>query len=80
VSSGQPSVDSGHSHDENQVSSTSGSWVSADLPHVPQAAGGSTATVSAAHAASSQVHTGMRCPHHSCREMHQSRMLVIQWR
>src|SRR4051812_35595240 len=69
----------GHSHDENHVSSTSGSWVSRAPPHFEQAVGGSTATVSSPQAGSSHVHTGMRCPHHSCREMHQSRMFVIQW-
>src|SRR5439155_24070293 len=25
------------------------------------------------------VHTGMRCPHQSCRLMHQSWMVAIQW-
>src|SRR5690348_3618564 len=68
----------GHSHDENHVSSTSGSCVSALPLHLAHAAGGSTATVSAPHAASPQYQTGMRCPHHSWREMHQSLMLVIQ--
>jgi len=28
----------------------------------------------------SQVQAGMRWPHHSWREMHQSRMLIIQWK
>ena len=27
----------------------------------------------------SQYQTGMRCPHQSWREMHQSRMFSIQW-
>ena len=27
---------------------------------------------------SAQYQTGIRCPHHSCREMHQSRMFSIQ--
>ena len=27
-----------------------------------------------------QYQAGMRCPHQSCREMHQSRMLCIQWK
>src|SRR5258705_8192216 len=71
-------VANGHSHDENQVSSTSSSWVSASDPQWPQKLGGGRATVIWLHLA--QYQTGMRCPHQSCREMHQSRMLCIQWK
>src|SRR5688572_20562990 len=76
VSAGQPSVDIGQSHDENQVSSTSSSCLRLVPPHFAHADGASTATVSPPH---SQYHTGILCPHHSWREMHQSRMFVIQW-
>ena len=40
-----------------------------------QALGVSRATVICLHVA--QCHAGMRCPHHNCREMHQSWMLRI---
>ena len=75
VSSGQPSVENGHSAELNQVSSTSSSWRSDVAPQVPHAAGAARATVMCS---SGQNHAGMRCPHHSWREMHQSLMLVIQ--
>src|SRR4051794_35541594 len=74
VSSGQPSVENGQSPDENQVSSTSGSWRSAVLPHVAHAVGSSRPTIVWPW---SQYHAGMRCPHQSCREMHQSWMFSI---
>jgi len=76
VFSGQPSGEKVHSQLLNQVSSTSGSWVRAVPPHSGQDAGVSTAQISRPQP--SQVQNGMRCPHHSCREMHQSRMLRIQ--
>ncbi len=60
----------GHSHDENQVSSTSSSC------RQPSPAGRSTETA----ISSPRYQTGMRCPHHSCREMHQSRMFSSQFR
>ena len=68
-------VANGHSAEENQVSSTSGSRSSAAEPHVAHAAGSSSATVSCP---SGQYHTGIWCPHQSCREMHHGRMLSIQ--
>ena len=73
VCSGQPSVENGHSPEENQVSSTS-------VVLAPARAGGGSlvagrrTTVSP----SGPYQTGMRWPHQSWREMHQSRMLSIQ--
>ena len=58
------------------MSSTSGSCAIFAEPHFAHFAGLSRATVTPLHAA--QCHAGMRCPHHNCREMHQSRMLRIQ--
>ncbi len=78
VSAGQPSVANGQSHDENQVSSTSSSCLSSTPPQCWQAAGVVRATVIPWHLP--QYQTGMRCPHQSWREMHQSRMLRIQWK
>src|SRR5947209_19577569 len=72
VSSGQPSVEYGQSCEENHVSSTSGSWTSSTDPHSAHAVGSST---DATWCPFAQYHTGMRCPHHSCREMFQSRRL-----
>ena len=60
------------------MSSTSSSCLSSAAPHLGQAAGTARATVISAHLP--QYQAGMRCPHHSCREMHQSRMLCIQWK
>jgi hypothetical protein len=55
----------------------SSSWRSRSLaPHPLHAVGSCRATVIALQP--SQYHAGIRCPHHSWREMHQSRMLVIQ--
>src|SRR4051812_29018972 len=68
-------VANGHSQEENQVSSTSSSWRSAVPPHLLHAVGAERATITPPQ---SQYHAGMRCPHHSWRETHQSRMLVIQ--
>ena len=45
-------------------------------PCIGQLSGSSTATITSPQ--SSQYQTGMRCPHHSWREMHQSRMFSIQ--
>src|SRR5206468_10470156 len=47
-------------------------------PHFVQAAGAVRATIVSLHLP--QYQAGMRCPHQSCREMHQSRMLCIQWK
>src|SRR6185437_12152700 len=74
---GQPSVESGQSHDENQVSSTSSSWRTAP-PHAAHADTSSRLTMGVPPHAS-QYHTGMRWPHHNWREMFQSRMFSIQF-
>ncbi len=68
-------VANGHSADENQVSSTSGSRSSAAEPQVAQAAGSSSSTVSWP---SGQYQTGIWCPHQSWRETHHGRMWSIQ--
>src|SRR4029078_11036030 len=73
--SGQPRVENGHSADENQVSRMSPSWRRLPLLHVGHAVGSWRATITSPH---SQYQAGMRWPHHSWREMHQSLMLVIQ--
>src|SRR5262249_58031777 len=68
---GQPSVENGHSAEENQVSSTSGSC-SQPSP------GGSSSGPTHVTLSFGPYQTGIRCPHHSCREMHQSCMLSTQ--
>ena len=73
--SGQPSVENGHRPEENHVSSTDSSCLSFVPPHLGQARGASRDTIISPQ---SQYHAGMRCPHQSCREMHQSRMFSIQ--
>src|SRR5207237_9731302 len=71
----QPSVENGQRPLENHVSSTSVSWRrSAELQR-GQAVGVSRATMISLH--SPQCQAGMRWPHQSWREMHQSRMLYI---
>src|SRR5579871_4666981 len=75
VSSGQPSVESGHSPELNHVSSTSVSCSIAAEPQCEQVVGVSRATVIFLQLP--QFHAGTRWPHQSCREMHQSRMLYI---
>ncbi len=72
MSSGQPRVENGHRADENQVSSTSSSWV--------QPAGGESSGPKQASSPSGEYQTGIRCPHHSCRLMHQSRRLSTHWK
>src|SRR5262245_26383128 len=74
VLSGQPITENGQSCDENQVSSTSGSCVNFFEPQVAQTAGSSSETVRWPF---SQVNAGIRWPHQSCREMHQSWMFSI---
>src|SRR6266481_6018480 len=71
-------VEKGQSAELNHVSSTSGSCVSLLEPHFVHFAGAWRATIISLQPA--QYQAGMRCPHHSCREMHQSRMLCIQWK
>ena len=64
--------------EENQVSSTSGSC-STGPPQAGQAASdSSTVTIVSPHCW--QYQTGMRCPHQSWREMHQSWMFSSQLR
>ncbi len=75
VSSGQPSVENGHRLELNQVSSTSGSCVSL----VDRNVGHRRCFASYGDLLQSpQCHAGMRWPHQSWREMHQSRMFSIQ--
>ena len=76
MSSGQPSVLNGQSHELNQVSSTSGSCSILEPPQCAQAAGSSRLTVISPQSA--QYQTGMRWPHQSWREMFQSRMFSSQ--
>ena len=57
------------------MSSTSGSCVSSFEPHSAQAVGSSSDTVTWPFG---HVNAGMRWPHQSCREMHQSWMFRIQ--
>src|SRR6202051_698355 len=68
-------VENGHSAELNHVSSTSGSCVSLPEPHFVHFDGVSRATIISLQ--SPQCQAGIRCTHHSCREMHQSRMLRI---
>src|SRR5580698_4308822 len=68
----------GHSPELNHVSRTSVSWVMLTDPQCSQAVGVSRATV--IFLQSAQCHAGIRWPHQSCREMHQSRMFSIQFR
>ncbi len=70
--SGQPSVENGHSPLENQVSSTSSSC------RQPSPDGGSSSGPTQTISPSGPYQTGMRWPHHSWREMHQSCMLSTQ--
>jgi hypothetical protein len=81
VCSGQPSVEKGTSADENHVSSTSSSRFS-----LPVYASSSSLGCASARRArdvrfrrSSPYQAGMRWPHHSWREMHQSWMLFSHW-
>jgi len=72
VSSGQPRVENGHSAEENQVSSTSPSWVQPGDP------GGSSSGPTQTVSPLDEYQTGIRCPHHSWRLMHQSCMSSTQ--
>ena len=74
--SGHPRVEKGHSAEENQVSRVSSSCFRAVQPHFGQAAGSSRLTTISPQ--SGQYHAGIRCPHHSWREIHQSRIFSIQ--
>ena len=63
-------VENGHSAEENQVSSTSGSC--------SQPGGGVSSGPRHTICPSGPCHIGMRWPHHNCREMHQSCMSSTQ--
>ena len=75
---GQPKTVKGNRPEENQVSSTSVSCAISLDPHFEQAVGVVRATVISLHAP--QCHAGIRWPHQSWREMHQSWMFVIHSR
>ncbi len=74
--SGQPMVEKGHSAEENHVSKVSSSCLRRLPPQAGQDVGVVSDTMISSQ--SSQYQAGMRCPHHSCREMHQSRIFSIQ--
>jgi hypothetical protein len=76
VPSGHPSVENGHRPEENQVSSTSGSWTSLSVPARATASPASWATKTRP---SSVYHAGIWWPHQSWREMHQGLMFSSQW-
>src|SRR6202012_3950320 len=77
--SGQPSVENGHSADENHVSSTSSLRRSAmPLPNLASASSRASSSLSATKTVpSSAYHAGIWCPHHSWRDMHHGWMLRI---
>src|SRR5687767_8728615 len=68
-------VEKGHKPELNHVSSTSVSCTRSAEPQREHDAGVSRATTISRHLR--QCHAGMRWPHQSWREMHQSRMLYI---
>src|SRR5580700_8619928 len=68
-------VENGHSAELNHVSSTSGSCVNLDEGHFVHLLGTWRATIISLQ--SPQYQAGIRWPHQSWREMHQSRMLRI---
>src|SRR5207245_4129334 len=59
VCSGQPSVENGHKAEENQVSSTSGSWINSCPPQFGQCVGGVLATIGLASKGMTQVPSGL---------------------
>src|SRR5207247_1383519 len=77
VLSGQAKTENGISHDENQVSKTSGSRTSSCDAHSAQATGSGPPGFGTVTCAFPQYHAGISCPHQSWREMHQSRMFLI---
>src|SRR3989442_14049152 len=76
VSSGHPIVEKGHRPEENHVSSTSGSWRTAP-PQLGHAARSVRETWTVSQR--SQYQAGILGPHQSWREMHQGRVVSIQW-
>src|SRR4051794_6683047 len=80
VCSGQPIVENGTSADENQVSSTSSSRRNAPVDPAAAAFAFASSSVRATkYWPASSYHAGMRWPHHSWREMHQSWILPSHW-
>src|SRR5438105_622953 len=77
VLSGHPSVEWHHRADENQVSSTSSSRSSA-LALLPAFFAASSTLRATKTLPASSYHAGMRWPHQSWREMHQSCTLASQ--
>src|SRR5690606_33056793 len=71
-------AENGQSAGLNQVSSTSSSCVSPACRQGAHLSGSTSATVTFLQLA--QFHAGIRCPHQSWREMHQSSMMFIQCR
>src|SRR5437764_8998083 len=71
VFSGQPSVEWHQSAEENHVSSTSSSCRSEETGF-PEHFAASAALRATKILPASSYHAGMRCPHQSWREMHQS--------
>src|ERR1019366_2173811 len=65
------------SHEENQVSRTSGSRRSVLELQVPHTAGSGSPGFGTVTCPSGQYHAGISCPHQSWREMHQSRRFRI---
>src|SRR5450755_690639 len=65
------------SHDENQVSKTSGSRTSFPAPHVAHASGSPAPGFGTVTWPSGQYQAGISWPHQSWRETHQSRMFRI---
>ena len=76
LSLGQPRVEKGHRAEENQVSSTSSSWRMWVEWQCWHSVGSVSLTVISPQ--SSHVQAGMRWPHQSWREMHQSWTFSIQ--
>src|SRR5215471_13499891 len=77
VSFGHPSVEWHHSADENHVSSTSSSCLSA-LAGFPARFAAASALRATKILPSASYHAGMRWPHQSWRDMHQSCTLASQ--
>src|SRR4029078_2029112 len=83
VCAGQPSVEWHHNADENHVSSTSSSRMNdaGARPSFFVACSRASFSLRATKTlAASSYHAGIWWPHQSWREMHQSWMLLIQWR
>ena len=80
MSSGQPSVENGHSPELNHVSKMSGSWMSsaAARPQDTQASGPASRALTVT-CPSGQYQAGIRWPHHSWRLTFQSRIPVSQF-